>query len=330
MSRIEGKMKDILITGGAGFIGSNLTKFLLNRGHKVTCFDNFSSGSMENIMNFLKNKRFRFIQGDILDENALKEVIKRKDIVFHLAALLGVSEGVKRPIDIIRADYQGTLNLLNIAHKVKTKKVFFSSSSEVYGKNTKMPLSEESDRVYGSTNISRWAYGTAKSMVEHLLFAFYKKYSLPFAIGRYFNIYGSGSYNRVYQHVITKFTLKALANEDITVYGDGKQKRSFMYIDDAVRATYQVAFETSGEAYNIGTKKAVSMTRLARLIKRLTKSKSKIIYINPKESLGEGFEDTFVRIPNTLKIEKRLHFYPTVELEEGILRTIKYLSDRSK
>ncbi len=325
MKQID-KMRNILITGGAGFIGSNLTDLLLKRGYQVTCFDNLSSGSLENISRHFKNKRFSFVEGNLEDTKLLEKVVSGKDIVFHLAAILGVSEVVKRPLDVFRVDYASTHSVLEAARKAKVGKVYLASSSEVYGKNPKMPLREDSERVYGPTDVSRWSYATAKSMAEHLFFSYKEKYGLPVAIGRYFNIYGPGCYNKLYRHVITKFTLQALGGDDITIYGNGLQKRSFFYIDDAIRATYQIVFQTSGEAFNIGSRNVVSMIKLARMIKRLTKSNSKIVHQDPKDILGKGYEDALVRVPDTTKVEKWLHFYPKVDLEAGLKKTIRYLS----
>lgn len=318
-------VKRVLITGGAGFIGSHLAKFLLKKGYEVTCLDNLSVGTLENIKDCRISPRFLLIKGDILNDRPLGKIIQKKDIVFHLAAVVGVDNIFKKPLETIRTHFLGTDNILRLAQKNGVKKVFFASSSEVYGTNTKMPLREDSERVLGETTNPRWSYSAAKALAEQLCFAYKDRYGLEVTVGRFFNVYGPGSYNSVYKHVIVKFALKALRDENLIIYGNGLQTRSFIYIDDAVRAIYELSLKGSPGVYNIGNPKSVRIIDLARKIISFTNSKSNIVKVNPKQKFGKFFEDIVYRTPNVAKIKKNIGFSPRVRLDMGLRLTIDNL-----
>lgn len=317
-------MKKILVTGGAGFIGSHLVTLLLKEGHKVSCLDDCSTGSIQNISQNLYNKDFAFIKGSVLNKKLVEHTVSGQDIVFHLAAVLGVDNIVKNPDLCIIVNSRGTENVLEASRKTGIEKFFLASSSEVYGKNGNMPVSEDSDRILGKTSVSRWSYSTVKALDEHLTFAYRDKYGLPIIVTRYFNVYGPNSCNVVYKHVITKFVLQALNGEAITVYGDGKQNRSFLYVEDAVQASYALAMKESGDVFNIGNPKPTSILELAKIIRGLVGTGSKIKHIDPKRNLGEGFEDTPSRVPDIAKLKKAIDFRPKTNLEKGLQYTIDY------
>jgi len=318
-------VKRALITGGAGFIGSHLAKFLLKKQYRIVCLDNLSVGSLENLKDCRKNPNFRFIKGDVLDERLFGRLLRKKDMVFHLAAIVGVDNIFKNPLETIRTDFLGTGNVLKHAQEIGAKKVFFASSSEVYGTNTKMPLREDSERILGETTNPRWSYSAAKALAEQLCFAYRDKYGLPVTVGRFFNVYGPGCYNSVYKHVIAKFALQALRDKDLIIYGNGLQTRSFIYADDVVGAIYKLSLKGSPGVYNIGNPKSIRIIDLARKIISLTNSKSKIVKANPKQKFGKNFEDIIYRTPDVSKIKKEIGFSPSVTLDVGLRRTIENL-----
>lgn len=317
-------MKKILVTGGAGFIGSHLIDLLLKEGHRVTCLDDCSAGSVENISHNLGNKNFSFTKGSVLNKKTVKRSVSGQDIVFHLAAVLGVEHIVKNPDLCIIVNARGTENVLEASRKASVEKFYLASTSEVYGKNGKMPMSEDADRILGKTSTSRWSYSTVKALDEHLTFAYKDKYGLPIVVSRYFNVYGPRSFSPVYEHVITKFILQALRGGDLTVFGDGEQKRCFMYVENAAKLSYDLLMNTEGDVFNIGSPEPISIIKLARMIKRLTKTRSKIKHVDPVKVLGDGFEDTQVRIPDITKLKNEIDFESSIGLAEGLQRTIDY------
>jgi UDP-glucose 4-epimerase len=316
----------ILVTGGAGFIGSHLVDALLSSGHEVVALDNlFIKDNEANLSEAKAYRNFQFVQGDILNRELVDELVKKSDLVFHLAAVVGVKYVVDNPLLTMLVNVEGTLNILASAHKHK-KRVVLASSSEVYGRNRKVPLSERASRVLGPTWIPRWCYSAAKALDEHLAFAYHQN-GLPVSCVRYFNIYGPRINSLGYGTVIANFIRQALKGEPITVHNDGKQTRSFTYVSDAVEGTILAGTkdEAIGNVFNIGSPRdEISIKELAVLIKKLTNSSSPIIYIPYEDYYGSKHEDVPRRCPNINKARKYLGFEPKVRLEEGLVRTIKW------
>ncbi|OGC22590.1 hypothetical protein A3J90_06460 [candidate division WOR-1 bacterium RIFOXYC2_FULL_37_10] len=315
-------MKNILVTGGAGYIGSNLVDFLLNSGDFVTVIDNLSTGKMENINHNLDNSNFKFIKGDILNEELVEKLVKESERVYHLAAAVGVKNILQNPLEGILTNVKGTENLLKHAFKYN-KRIVIASTSEIYGKSAKTPFSEDDDRILGSTKIHRWSYSTAKAIDEHLAFAYFDK-GLQVSIVRYFNSYGSRIDSKGYGSVIAQFIRQGLKGAPITVHGSGDQTRCFTYIADTISGTIAAMEknEAIGEVFNIGNDVELSILELAKLIKKKLKSNSEIACIDPQAYYGKNFEDTKHRKPSIDKARNMLGFYPKVSLEEGLNNTI--------
>ncbi len=322
-------MKRALVTGGAGFIGSFLCEELLDQKVKVIALDNLFAGSKDNLKNILKNKGFKLVIGDIRDKRLVEEQVKKVDLVYHLAAIVGVSVVVNQPIENISVNIDGTKNIVEAALK-HGKKLVFASSSETYGKNTKAPLKEDSSPgIFGSTKISRWAYGHAKALGEHLLFG-YKDKGLKFAITRYFNCYGPRGINPHYANVIPKFIHQALSNEPITVHNGGLATRSFCYVTDTVKGTVLAAKKLNNDLVNIGSDKEISILQLAKKIKKLTKSKSKIKPVPEKKIYQAPYESASRRVPDTKKVKRLLGFSPQLSLDNGLIKTIQWTKTKLK
>ena len=318
----------VLITGGAGFIGSHLAEYLLGRGEKVEVLDDLSSGELQNIAAIKGHPNFSCVIDSVLNREALKKLIKRNDFIFHLAAAVGVKMVIEEPIKSIKINVEGTQNILEFACRFK-KKVLLASTSEVYGKNEKIPFSEESSFLLGSTEIRRWSYACTKLLDEFLSFAYFQKEGLPVIVVRLFNTIGprqSGEYGMV----VPRFIKQALNGEPITVYGDGKQLRCFTDVSDVVEVMASLAKEPRafGKVFNIGNPKtAISINELAKLIKKLTKSKSKIIHIPYQRAYREGFVDMEKRVPDIGKIQRLINFSPKVNLPEALTKIIEYHRD---
>lgn len=321
----------VLVTGGAGYIGSNLVGRLLEKGHYVFVIDNLSTGKIDNIKDYLGNEKFHFINDTILNEKTIKELIEKCDCVYHLAAAVGVKYVVDDPLKAILTNVTGTDIVLKFAYKY-WKKTLIASSSEVYGKSCEVPFDEDNFlRVLGSTKIDRWAYSTSKAIDEHLAFAYSRK-GLPIVIVRYFNSYGPGIDEKGYGSVVARFIKQALKGEPITVHGDGKQTRCFTYIDDTVRGTI-LAQETEraiGDVYNIGSNFETSIHNLAFLIKELANSKSEVMFTTYESYYGKGFEDTRRRVPSIEKAKNVLSFVAEIPLETGLLKTIDWCKENYK
>ena len=314
----------VLVTGGAGYIGSHLVDRLLGRDDEVFAIDNLSTGKLANIQNHLGDDRFHFLNDTILNESLLDLLVSQVDLVYHLAAIVGVKNVVADPLTAIKTNVTGTEVVLNAAFKY-WKKVVLASTSEIYGKSAQIPFHEEDDRVLGSTAVGRWSYSTSKAIDEHFAFAYAAK-GLPVAIVRYFNSYGPRLDERGYGSVVANFIRQALKDEPITVHGDGLQSRSFTYIDDTVNGTVLAGELKAGEGqvFNIGNDAETTILDLAVTIKRLAGSRSEIIFVPYREYYGEGFEDTRRRVPSIDRAKDVLGFVPTVKLEEGLMRTIAW------
>ena len=304
----------ILVTGGAGFIGSHLVERLLIDSHEVVVIDTFETGSKVNLQNILSNSKLSIVNGSILDKTLLLEVSKDVDYIFHLAAAVGVLNIVRAPLKSLYTNIRGTENVLEIADQLALP-VFLASSSEVYGKNNSTELVEESDRVLGPTNIIRWSYSQAKAIDESLALAYKFEKKLPVRISRFFNTVGprqSGEYGMV----IPRFISAALSNKPITIYGTGNQTRCFIHVSDVVDAVMAIAFteNTIGEIYNIGNPIEISISDLATKIIKISNSSSEVKYSNYETMYGSSFEDMERRFPNVDKLRK-LGWAPKRDLE---------------
>jgi UDP-glucose 4-epimerase len=314
----------VLVTGGAGYIGSHLVDVLLKRGDEVLVVDNLSTGKIENIRHLLGHPAFHFINDSILNEPLLERFVASMDRLFHLAAAVGVRNILQDPLAAINTNVRGTEVVLGLAFKY-WKRVVIASTSEIYGKASHVPFHEDDDRVLGSTGVARWSYSMSKAIDEHFAFAYAAK-GLPVSIVRYFNSYGPRLDERGYGSVVANLTRQALRGEPLTVHGDGKQTRCFTYIDDTVAGTL-LAGEVKGaigEAFNIGSTTETSILDLAKLIKRITRSKSPIQFQTYEAYYGEGFEDTRRRVPSGEKARRLLGFTPKVNLEIGLKKTIAW------
>lgn len=313
----------ILVTGGAGFIGSHLVEALIDNGHEITILDDLSTGNLSFLEKIIKHRHCNFQHGSVLDRKLLQNAMEGCEAVFHLAAVLGVKNTVEDPLKVIEGNIDGTRNVLEIAYS-KNIKVIFSSTSEVYGKNNHLPFNEESDRVLGSTTKHRWCYATAKALDEHMCFAYAEK-GLPVTVVRYFNAYGPRATASQYGGVIPKFVTAALRNNPITIYGTGKQTRCFTYINDTVRGTILCLDpKHNGQVFNIGTDHQISINELAMKIKELSGSKSPLIHIPYETVYGKGYEDTPDRVPEISKSNDLLKYHPSISLVEGLKSTIQW------
>jgi len=314
----------ILVTGGAGFIGSHLCDRLLEEGHYVTVVDDLSVGKKANIGHNLTNPNFHFVEGSILDKGLMDELIKGCDLIYHLAAVVGVEYVVEDPLEVIHTNAWGTDNVLALAYEHGCK-VLLASTSEIYGRSSKIPFAEGDNRVLGPTWVPRWSYSTAKALDEHLAFAYHAK-GLPVTIVRYFNAYGPRLDPRGYGSVIAKFIGQALAGKPITVHGDGSQTRCFTYVEDIVRGTALAATtkEAEGEVFNIASSQETSILKLAKVIKEITASPSEIVHVPLSSVYGKDFQDTPRRVPDVSKAEGILGFRAEVPLEEGLEKTIAW------
>lgn len=311
----------ILVTGGAGFIGSHLCEELLKRGDQVTILDDFSTGRMENIAHLENNENFRIVRGSVLDEKLVDRVVEKVDCIFHLAAAVGVELIIKKPFESLTTNIKGTETVLEAACRYN-RKILITSTSEIYGKNANGPLKEGDDRILGSPLKSRWSYSTSKALDEILAYIYFKERDLPAIIVRLFNTVGprqSGAYGMV----IPRFVQQALRQEKITIYGNGGQSRCFLHVKDAVSAMIKLMTNKGaiGEVFNLGSQEEVTMEQLAKKVIEITKSNSGLSYIPYDKAYEEGFEDMIRRIPDITKIHNLIGFKPTIDLE-GIIKDV--------
>jgi len=309
---------NILVTGGAGFIGSHLCEKLIADGHRVTALDNFSTGVASNLSKLRSFSSFELVDGSILDTKTLNPLIDASDYVFHLAAAVGVFNIVKNPLESLLTNIRGTENVLEAACKT-SKPVFVTSSSEVYGKNVSNALRETDDRILGTPITLRWSYSEAKAIDESLAYAYFVERQLETRIVRFFNTVGPRQLG-AYGMVVPRFVQAALVNEPIKVYGDGNQTRCFAHVTDVVDAVLAIAFSdnTVGKVINIGNNFEISINDLARKIIAETDSKSEIIHIPYSEAYGDGFEDMERRVPNIDLIKELVGWEPMRDLSTMI------------
>jgi UDP-glucose 4-epimerase len=316
-----------LITGGAGFIGSHLAERLLQLEHDVLVLDNLSTGSIENIVHLKGEKRFSYVIDSVTSEPLLAEMVDSSDVVFHLAAAVGVKLIVEQPVHTIETNVHGTEVVLKHANK-KKKLVFIASTSEVYGKSADVPFRDSSDVVLGPSAKHRWAYACSKLIDEFLALAYWKEKKLPVVIVRLFNTVGPRQTGQ-YGMVLPTFVRQALSGHPITVFGDGMQSRSFTYVSDVVDALIAIASERRavGEVFNIGNTGEISIADLAARVKTLTCSDSAIQLVPYDQAYEAGFEDMPRRVPDISKLRALVGYEPKVELDEIILRVIDYIRE---
>jgi UDP-glucose 4-epimerase len=314
--------KNIFITGGAGFIGSHLAKVLLGQGHEVTIMDDFSTGNKENLKDIFDNKKLHIVRGSITDEVLLSKCIEKSDIVYHLAATVGVKNVVDNTLDTLIYDTFGTEQVLKYA-SAKGAKVIMTSTSEVYGKSKEIPFREDSDLVIGPPDVNRWSYACSKLLDEFLAIAYHKERGLPVVVVRLFNVVGPGQVGK-YGMVIPRFFQNALQNKPIVVYGDGEQLRCFTYVDDIVEILAKLPdLENAvGQVINLGSNNKFSIKELALKVKEITKSSSEIVFEPYNKYYGEHFEDIQRRVPDLTKLKNIFGAIPSTSIDI-ILKKIK-------
>lgn len=319
-----------LITGGAGFIGSHLAEELLKRKNEVIILDNLSTGRLENVVHLKSNHHFELVIGSILDKDVVDKLVEKCDVIYHLAAVVGVELIIKNPLDSLTTNIKGSEIVLEMAYRYH-KKILIASTSEIYGKNTNGPLKEEDDRILGSPLKSRWSYSTAKAVDEMLAYIYWKEKKVPSIIVRLFNTVGPRQ-TGAYGMVVPRFVSQALKDEPLTVFGSGEQTRCFLHVKDAVGALIKLMDETGaiGEVFNIGSQEEINIENLARKIIEITQSKSKIIYIPYDKAYEEGFEDMQRRVPDTTKINRLIGFKPTTGLAGIIKDVVNYYKENKK
>jgi len=313
-----------LITGGCGFIGSHLAEALLAMGDSVTVVDDLSTGKLPNVAHLIDRDGFRFAIETITNEAVMDRLVSECDIIYHLAAAVGVELIVRDPVHVIETNIIGSEAVLRIGARYR-KKVILASSSEVYGKSEAVPFRESADRVLGPTTHSRWSYACSKAMDEFLALAYWKQKELPVVIARFFNTVGPRQTGR-YGMVVPRFVQRALAGQPLTVYGDGQQTRCFCHVDDVVRAVVSLARspEAVGEVVNVGSTEEVTIEALARRVIALSDSPSEIVYVPYAQAYETGFEDMRRRVPSIDKINRLIGWAPRASLDDILQDVIAY------
>jgi len=317
-----------LITGGAGFIGSHLSEELLRRGHEVFIVDDLSTGSINNIRHLKTHDRFHYVVDSCSNVQLMAELVDGCDVIYHLAAAVGVKLIVESPVRTIETNIRLTEIMLNLANK-KKRPVFVASTSEVYGKSEQLPFSEDGDLVMGATTKGRWSYACSKAIDEFLAIAYWKEKKLPTVVARLFNTVGPRQTGQ-YGMVVPNFVRQALAGQPITVYGDGKQSRCFTHVSDVVRALIGIMEREAsyGEVYNIGNNSEISIAGLAKQVREMCQSKSEIVYIPYEKAYEQGFEDMPRRVPNLSKIQNAIGWKPTITLPEILRDVIQFYTQQ--
>lgn len=312
-----------LITGGAGFIGSHLAERLLQTGHEVVALDDLSTGSLSNIEGILENPHFRFVYDDVRSSETVHLLIEPCDVVFHLAAAVGVQLIVDQPVHTIETNIHGTEVVLAVANKFR-KKIILASTSEVYGKSEKVPFREDDDTVLGSTRFSRWSYACSKAIDEFLGLAYHQQFGLPVVVVRFFNTVGPRQTGR-YGMVVPRFVERAIKNEPLLIYGTGKQSRCFAYVGDVIDGVISLMDvpEAAGRVYNIGSTEEISIEALADKIIELTGSQSEKRFISYEEAYGRSFDDMMRRVPSLDRVRETVGFKPKTTLKETLNHIIR-------
>ena len=317
-------MTRALITGGAGFIGSHLAETLLNVGWSVQIIDDLSTGSIDNVNHLKENPHFSYVLDNVMNRSLMMELVDRADLVFHLAAAVGVRLIVEQPVRTIETNIKATELVLELCAR-KSKPILLISTSEVYGKSERAKFNEEDDLILGPTSRARWCYAASKIIDEFLAKAYYKENGLPTVVVRIFNTIGPRQTGQ-YGMVVPRFVRQAVRGEPITVYGDGKQQRSFTSVNDVVAAIVKLIQNPKafGEVFNIGHTKEISIIELASMVKEMTGSTSKIVFVPYDEAYEEGFEDMRRRVPDLSKIEALIGYKPSINLPELLSRIIAH------
>lgn len=319
------KKTPVLVTGGAGFIGSHLVEYLLEKEYEVFIIDDLSTGSVDNIRHLLNNDSLHLYVGSILNQGILGKIIPQVEIIYHLAAAVGVKYVIDNPLKSLEINILGTHNILHLANQLHKPRIFVASSSEVYGKNDSVPLHEDSLRILGSSSLARWGYSSSKGVDELFALAYCREKKLPVTVGRFFNTCGKRQTGN-YGMVIPRFVKQALLGHPITIYGDGKQTRCFSYVQDVITAVYKLSHSPGaiGEVFNIGNNEEISIRELAYLVKKMTGSSSEIIYIPYEQAYETGFEDMIRRVPDLTKIQKTIDYTITKNCQAIIQEVIDY------
>lgn len=314
----------VLVTGGAGFIGSHLVDDLIRRGDRVYIIDDLSTGRRENIQHLLEDGMCSFVHGSVLDRFSVEDFVKECDVIYHLAAAVGVKYVIENPLKAIRSNVHGTETILELASKWR-KKVIIASTSEVYGKDGAVPYREDGDRLMGATTTARWSYACTKALDEFMALAYSREQKVPVVIVRLFNTCGPRQTGQ-YGMVIPRFVRNALMGKPLMVHGDGTQTRCFTYVGDVVKAITALmeTEEAVGEIFNVGSTEEIQIRDLARKIIELTGSSSTIRYISYEEAYGKGFEDMKRRVPDISKIHNLIGWEPEVGLGELLQDIIEY------
>jgi UDP-glucose 4-epimerase len=323
-------MSTVLITGGAGFIGSHLAETCLQQGLHVIVLDDLSSGSVENIAHLRSNKKFEFFPESVACSPVLAELVDRSDVIFHLAATVGVFNIIESPVTTILNNVGATEAVLKRA-AMKRKKVIVASTSEVYGKSTALPFREDGDLVSGSTSTARWSYACSKTIDEFLALAYWREHRLPTVVVRFFNTIGPRQIGR-YGMVVPRLINQAIRNQNVTVYGTGQQRRCFTYVSDVVHWLLLLAAEDRavGEVFNLGNPEEISINGLANRIIELTGSKSEIEFVPYEKAYEHGFEDMERRIPDITKVATLTGYTPRVKLDEALRLTHEWIAAREE
>jgi UDP-glucose 4-epimerase len=311
-------MQRALITGGAGFIGSHLAEALLAQGQRVVVIDDLSTGRLENIAPLIEHPQFQFVNETIRNDSVMDRLVSDCDVIYHLAAAVGVELIIKDPVHTIETNLFGTEIVLQLARRYR-RKVLLASTSEVYGKSNDLPFREEADRVMGATTKSRWSYAESKAMDEFLALAYHKQFHVPVVICRFFNTVGPRQ-TGAYGMVIPRLVKQAVADLPLTVYGDGQQTRCFCNVKDTVRAVVRLSQEPRavGEIFNIGSRDEITILELAHHIVQRAHSRSEIKLIPYDQAYESGFEDMRRRVPGTEKITAVIGWQPTIPLDQTL------------
>ncbi|WHZ24631.1 MAG: dTDP-glucose 4,6-dehydratase [Nitrospira sp.] len=314
----------VLITGGAGFVGSHLAEALLNQNALVTVIDDLSTGSITNIRHLKGRSGFSYVIDTVMDHSLMAELVDAADVIYHLAAAVGVRLIVESPVRTIETNVSCTEAVLTLAAK-KQKKVLIASTSEVYGKSTAIPFREDGDLVIGNTTRGRWSYACSKALDEFLGLAYWKEKKVPVVVFRLFNTVGPRQTGR-YGMVLPTFAQQAVKNEPITVYGDGQQARCFTWVGDAVRAIIDLSLHPHavGQVFNIGSEQEVTIMDLAKMVRDVARSSSEIVLVPYDQAYEEGFEDMGRRVPDLGKVRNLIGYKPTVDLPNIVVQVVEY------
>lgn len=310
---------NILVTGGAGFIGSHLTELLLDDGNSVVTLDDLSTGNLENLKNCFENPRFQAVEGSVLDQELVASLVEKSEIIYHLAASVGVALVVDNLSGTLENNVKGTETVIKQAHRMGGKKVIVASTSEVYGKSRNIPYREDGDLVLGPTSVGRWGYACSKMLDELLALAYFKEHDLPVVVLRFFNTVGPRQSGR-YGMVLPRFVSQALQDMPITVHGDGTQSRCFTYVGDAVKAMVDIAGapHAEGQVFNLGSEREITINQLASMVKETLHSRSAIVHVPYDTVFGPDFEDINRRVPDISKVRRFIEFQPDTEIRQVI------------